>query len=315
MSDSPEDDLLSSVLNAYQMRAGIYGNPTLCGSWQVGMHGHKRAAFHYVGRGHCWLHTRLGHPAEPLQGGDLVVFPHDAWHMLSSEPELRGNENRMTPRGDGPFTTLVCGYFEFKLGGQNPVLDALPELIVVRRDEAHRHLQKLGELLVDEAQVQEEPGTHTVLDKLADALFVMVVRHHVNRAVTPERTGVLAALADTRVRRALAVMHRDPSRRWTVESLAGVATMSRAAFAQRFAELIGATPMEYLTRWRMTQAELLLRQPQSTVAQAAQHVGYAAEAAFRKAFKRVHGIGPGALRRGFRAQLGKDNGASRMDKA
>ncbi|MFA5939564.1 MAG: helix-turn-helix transcriptional regulator [Sinimarinibacterium sp.] len=80
--------------------------------------------------------------------------------------------------------------------------------------------------------------------------------------------------------------------------------MSRASFAQRFSELVGTTPIEYLTRWRMTQAELLLRNPQISVANAAERVGYETEAAFRKAFKRVHGVGPGSIRRWFRERLG-----------
>jgi len=301
MSESPEDDLLSSVLNAYQLRAGVYGHPQLCGIWQIGTSGHKRAAFHLVGRGNCWLHVRGMSAPEPLQGGDLVVFPHDAWHMLTGTPELRGEENVMAMDGEGPFTTLVCGYFEFQAGDKNPILDALPEVIVVRRETAGRHLEVIGQLLLEEAQ-GEGIGTRTVLDKLADTLFVMVVRHYIGQLA--DQRGLLAALADARLRNALAAIHREPARAWTLESLAQIAGMSRASFAQRFSELVGTTPIEYLTRWRMTQAELLLRNPQMSVASAAERVGYETEAAFRKAFKRVHGVGPGSIRRWFRGKLG-----------
>jgi AraC-like DNA-binding protein len=280
MFESPEDDLLSSVLSAYQLRAGVYANPRLCGVWQMGTSGHRRAAFHVVGEGRCWLHLRDA-PPQPLDGGDLVVCLPDA--------------------DDGPFTTLVCGYFEFMAGDKNPILDALPEVIVVRGSSGSPHLGVIGRLLLEEADTAD-PGSRTVLDKLADTLFVMVVRHYINQAT--DRQGVLAALADTRLRRALAAMHREPARAWTLESLAQVAGMSRAGFAQRFADLVGSTPIEYLTRWRMTQAELLLRNPQVSVAGAAERVGYETEAAFRKAFKRIHGIGPGALRRWFRDRVG-----------
>lgn len=300
MFESPEDDLLSSVLSAYQLRAGVYANPRLCGVWQMGTSGHRRAAFHVVGEGRCWLHLRDA-PSQALDGGDLVVFPHDAWHMLSATPTLDGDENRLPDGGDGPFTTLVCGYFEFLAGDKNPILDALPEVIVVRGSSGSPHLGVIGRLLLEEADTAD-PGSRTVLDKLADTLFVMVVRHYINQAT--DRQGVLAALADTRLRRALAAMHREPARAWTLESLAQVAGMSRAGFAQRFADLVGSTPIEYLTRWRMTQAELLLRNPQVSVAGAAERVGYETEAAFRKAFKRIHGIGPGALRRWFRDRVG-----------
>lgn len=301
MSDSPEDDLLSSVLNAYQLRAGVYGHPQFCGNWQFGTSGHKRAAFHFVGAGQCWLHTRSAAPPEVLSGGDLAIFPHDAWHLMSGAPELDGTENRMVMEGGGPFTTLVCGYFEFLAGDKNPILDALPEVIVVRRSVAGRHLELIGQMLLDEAGT-ESIGTRTVLDKLADTLFVMVVRHHVQHL--SDQRGILAALADPRLRKALGAMHREPAKGWTLETLAQMAGMSRASFAQRFNELVGTTPIEYLTRWRMTQAELMLRNPQVSVASAAERVGYETEASFRKAFKRIHGVGPGSIRRWFKEKLG-----------
>lgn len=300
MSDSPEDDLLSSVLSAYQLRAGVYGHPQFCGAWQFGMSGHKRAAFHFVGTGTCWLHTRSGAAPQVLSGGDLAVFPHDAWHLLAGTPTLADEENRLLMDGEGPFTTLVCGYFEFQAGDKNPVLDALPEVIVVPRGSGGPHLEAIGQMLITEAG-SEGLGTRTVLDKLADTLFVMVVRHHVQSL--QDHRGILAGLADTRVRKALGAMHRDPAQGWTLESLAQIAGMSRANFAQRFHALVGTTPIDYLTRWRMTQAELMLRNPRVSVASAAERVGYETEAAFRRAFKRVHGVGPGSIRRWFREKL------------
>lgn len=302
MSDNLADDLLSSVLSAYQLRAGVYDQPNLCGNWQFGTYGHKRAAYHFVGAGQCWLHTRQSPEPQLLRAGDLVVLPHDAWHMLAAADALEGDDHRMSSEGEGPFTTLVCGYFEFLAGNRNPILDALPEVIVLSGEQAGRHLEVVGQLLIQEAAQAESLGTRTVLDKLADTLFVMVVRGYVNSL--DEQRGLLAALADARLRKALAGIHREPASPWTLESLAQLAGMSRTSFAQRFAELVGTTPIEYLTRWRMTQAELLLRDPQVSVASVAEQVGYETEAAFRKAFKRVHGVGPGSVRRWFRSKLG-----------
>ncbi len=303
MSNMPQEDLLSTVLSTYQLRAGVYGHPQFCGAWQISTSGHHRSAFHVVGAGSCWLHMRDGRAPERLDAGDLVVFPHDAWHMLSGTAELHGEDNIMASEavGDGPFTTLVCGYFEFEAGDKNPIIDALPEVIVVRRADAGDHLEILSRLLVAEAHAEGGIGTHTVLDKLADALFVMVVRHHIGQLA--DQRGLLAALADPRLRKALSAMHADPARSWTLESLSQIAGMSRASFVQRFSELVGTTPIDYLTRWRMTRAEMLLRNPQLSVAAIAEQVGYETEASFRKAFKRVHGVGPGSLRRWFRGKL------------
>lgn len=295
----PTDDLLSFLLGAYQLRAGVLATPSLCAAWQFGTAGMRQATFHYVAAGPCWLHTRDAPPVV-LETGALVMFPHDAWHLLSAQPTLDGEDLRPIMEGDGPVTTLLCGYFEFLAGRFNPVVEALPGIIVVSADDAIGNVSTVVRMLMDEAR-GDGIGTSSVLNKLADTLFVMGVRHHLRQCVDPK--GLLAGLADPGLRRALEVIHRRASENWTLEALAREAGMSRTTFAQRFAELVGSTPNEYLTRWRMTQAELILRDPGMSVAHAATQVGYEDESAFRKAFKRVHGQAPGALRRWFREKL------------
>lgn len=301
MRNEPVEDLLSSVLGAYQLRAGIYAHPHVCGAYQISTAGDKRAGFHLIGNGECWVHTKLGHEPIAMQAGDLVVLPHDAWHMITPEPKLRDEDVHMVFEGEGPYTTLLCGYFDFTAGQRNPLLDALPELIIVRGSEVGERFRHLSELMLIEIEA-EELGARPVLDKLADTLFVMVVRHYLN--ASEEKRGLLAALADERLRRALNAMHRHPEKDWTLEQLGSEAAMSRSAFAQRFNEIVGTSPIDYLTTWRMTQAELMLRDPKASVASVMERVGYTAESSFRKAFKRVHGYGPGRLRRWIRQRTG-----------
>jgi AraC family transcriptional regulator, activator of mtrCDE len=298
MSNRPDEDLLSSVLSAYQLRAGIYDTPRLCGEFQFGTAGDRRASFHLLGEGSCWLHTKVERQPLRLHAGDLIVMPHDDWHMLSANERLAGSHPRMTTEGEGPYTTFLCGFFQFLSGYRNPVVASLPPIIIVRKDEGGATLHTLSHLLLSELG-EGRPGTLALLNKLSDALFVLVLRHHI--AVTPQPAGLVAGLADARVRKALDAIHRAPGEEWTVEKLAEQALMSRSAFAQRFAQLLGSGPMEYLTRWRMTHAELLLRDPHVSVAAAAEATGYTDESAFRKAFKRVHGFAPGMLRRWFRS--------------
>jgi len=126
-----------------------------------------------------------------------------------------------------------------------------------------------------------------------------VLRHHM--ANVPELTGFLAALKDERIARALAALHRSPGKDWRVDSLAHEAGMSRTVFAERFAALLGRTPMQYLAAWRMHLAEEMLKLRRASVAQVAERLGYQTETAFRRAFKRVRGIGPGDVRRRARA--------------
>ncbi len=295
-----EDDLLSFLLGAYQISAGVMATPSLCGAWQFGTFGMRRATFHYIGAGEAWLHTRQGEPRRII-AGDLAVMPHDAWHLLAPERELHG-EAMTLGGGDGPYTTILCGYFEFLAGRFNPILDALPDVIVVPADQGEPSLRQLGNLLMTETG-DERLGSGSVINKLADSLFVMVVRHFLNTCHDPR--GLLAGLADPGLRRVLDGIHKRAAEDWSLERMAKLAGMSRTTFAQRFSDLLGTTPNEYLTRWRMTQAELMLRDPSTSVAQAANRVGYEDESAFRKAFKRIHGTAPGAIRRWFRDKLGR----------
>lgn len=295
MSADKNDDLLSDILSTYQLHASVIDTPSMCGGWQLTTAGGKRAAFHWVGAGSGYLHMRHLDDPLPLGAGDLVIFPRDAWHMISGEPRLRGEEDREVKEGDGPVTTLVCGYFDFVGGPRNALVDALPELLLLRSQDAGDTLTGLGQLLLQEAQ-RQGVGRQAVLDKLSDALFVLALREHLRTAKDPR--GLIAALTDPRLRRVLSAMHRDPQRDWSLEALARLALMSRTAFAQRFAERVGQTPMQYLARHRMMLASRWLRDGQTSVKEIAGRLGYETEAAFRRAFKRILGVGPGQLRRG-----------------
>ena len=300
--DRPVEDLLSTILSAYNLRAGIYEHPAVCGDFQFGTAGDGNASFHLLGRGQCWLHTRNRPPIQ-LNSGDLVVMPQDDWHMLTASERAPVDGAMIMPReGEGPFTSMLCGHFDFDTGRRNPVLEALPDVLVIRRDEAGDRLKHLAQLMLIEIE-NHEPGHAPVLDRLADTLFVMVIRHHIFFSGAEQR-GLIAALADSRLRKALDAMHQRPGEDWTLERLAAEAAMSRSTFSLRFNEIVGSPPIDYLTRWRMVQAERMLRDPRASVASIMEDVGYQTEAAFRKAFKRVHGYGPGRLRRFFQRATG-----------
>jgi transcriptional regulator GlxA family with amidase domain len=171
---------------------------------------------------------------------------------------------------------------------------ALPPAITVRADADNGRLAALAAVLRGEAQAQAF-GSRAVLDKLSDALFVIALRDYLRHQ--PPTTGLLAALTDRRLSAALAAIHEHPGTDWTVQALADKALLSRAAFAQRFNELLGEPPMRYLARWRMTIGLQRLREGRVSVAQVAGELGFETEAAFRRAFKRAHGFGPGFARR------------------
>lgn len=294
-------DILSDVLRAFRLSARVYLHASFCGAWAVDASGGKRAPFHAIAKGNCWLHLPGEGTSVPLGAGDLVVFPHDHPHLLAGSPEPPGPEvprNRPAgPDDEGPFTTLICGYFDFERHAWNPLLEALPAAIVVRAGDpaaTRRFHHTLLQLMAAEVEA-EEPGGKAVVDRLAETLFVHVLRTYLRQQRVP--SGYLAAMVDRNLGRALAAIHERPHERWTVERLARVAGQSRSVFAERFQRLTGMTPLAYLTRWRMQQAYQWLTGTHDSVARIAERCGYESYAAFAKAFKRHTGLGPGAVRR------------------
>ncbi len=289
MTERTDDALLDGILAAYQMHARITDNMRYCGRWRDWdpQAPPGTAWFHLVDRGTCWLTLENTAPVK-LESGDLVVMPRGTAHVLTPVEEVDGSV-----RMDS-FTTMLCGEFHFESTTGNPVMAGLPDLMHVHGTGSGNAYRSLAELLVQEAG-HSGFGTQAVVDKLADALFVMALRQYL--AGTSLRRGLFAALADPRLKRALDAIHRFPGKDWTVASLAEEALLSRTAFAERFAEVLEETPYQYLTRWRMAQALKLLRDPRLSVSHVAERLGYQTEAAFRRSFKRVHGFGPGSVRR------------------
>lgn len=298
MTDRTDDEVLAAVLSAYQLRARILFNPQYCGRFvddeEPAPPG--TAWFHLVDRGECDVRIPGRDERVPLRAGDFVMLSRGPAHWL---------ENTTAADAEA-LTVLLCGEFSFVSG--NPLLDALPDVLVVRQADAGVGFLRITELLVAESNFSGF-GSSAVMDKLADALFVMTLRHYLGEA--QERRGLLAALADPRLRRPLLALHAEPGRNWSVSGLAELAYMSRTVFAERFTRTLGIAPYQYLTQCRMNEALRQLRDPRISVATVSSQLGYGTEAAFRRSFKRVFGYGPGRVRRGdddavVPAQAGSD---------
>jgi AraC-like DNA-binding protein len=287
MLDPSGEAVFSSVLRSNQLRATISSNSTYCDNWTDPEPETEHGTFHLIDSGVCYVRSAVLDAPLRLEAGDLAVFPSGAAHVLSGSPDS-------TTAPESRFTSMLCGEFEFATGKRNAIVDALPACFVVRERESAMQFRQLAQLMLHEARGSSF-GSRAILDKMADTLFVMAVRHHIEHA--PERRGLLAALCDPRLVKALEAMHAHPEKDWTVATLAEAAHMSRTAFANHFASVLGSGPIEYLTQWRMDEARRLLADPRTSVAAVAADLGYKTEAAFRRAFKRVTGQGPGTVRR------------------
>ncbi|MFB7469469.1 AraC family transcriptional regulator [Kitasatospora sp. NPDC056184] len=271
-------------------------------------------AFQMVLEGSCWILSQHSAPVR-LGAGDVLFLPHGSGHTLADgpatavtapacppdDPELP--ESYATDTVDrfgqgGPATVMLCGAYQIDPSRTHPLLLTLPDLIHLRADPSRHHeLNAAVELLASEMR-HPRPGTSATVPALLDTLLMYILRRWL--AEQPGRgstTGWAAALNDPAVTAALHAVHRDPAAPWTVAELAAEAGLSRAAFARRFSSLIGRPPLGYLTWWRMTTAARLLRETGAPLRSIAPQVGYTSEFAFATAFKRTHGVAPGAYRR------------------
>jgi AraC-like DNA-binding protein len=156
-------------------------------------------------------------------------------------------------------------------------------------------LPSFARQVVEESRARRA-GAESVLTRLAELMFVEVIRRHIE-TLPPDRQGWLAGLRDEIVGRALGLLHGAPDRAWTIDELARQVALSRSAFAERFTALVGQPPMLYLAHWRMQLAAGRLARGGAKVASIAEEVGYDSEAAFSRAFKRLVGVSPATWRR------------------
>ena len=273
--------------------------------------------FHVITEGECIVEMGGGEPPVPLMAGDVVVFPQGDAHRRASAPgvPVAATGRRLDevfsrrPRqlaygGGGKPTKLVCGYLACDARLARMLLAGLPPLVKVnvRGSNAGAWLEASLRYALAEAR-SPRPGGTGVLAKLAEVLFIEVLRlYMVDQGAA--RTGWLAGVSDRIVGAALNALHKDPAHPWTLEELARTAATSRSVLAERFALLVGSSPMQYLTQWRMLLASNLLCRSNAPLASIALDVGYQTDTAFSRAFRREFGAPPAAWRR---SQLGRGN--------
>ena len=227
----------------------------------------------------------LANTLAPVPGSDIIRPPRD------------GGLYTIHHGGDGRRTRLICGYLGCDSAEANPVISTLPPLLKldVAQGGAAEWIRSTFEYAAKEVSAGR-PGSGTVLAKLSELLFVEAVRRY-SETLPEDKVGWLAGLREPFVARALALLHGDITRRWTVDELGREVGLSRSALADRFIRLIGVPPMHYLANWRMQVATQKLRNTSASLAQVAETVGYDSEAAFSRAFKKAFGTAPAMWRR------------------
>jgi len=317
-SGSP--DTLAEVLQSVRLSGGVFLDAHFSAPWAVAarvvaedcrpyLRGPAELiAYHYVVAGRMTVRID-GEPPLEVGAGETVLLARNDAHVLESgsglspvsadeliEPAQDGGLARIVHGGGGAATHVICGF----LGSderRNPLMSSLPRALKVDLAAAGSSAWIEASLrFALDALRHGEVGGASVMSKLSEVMFVEAVRAWI--ATVPERQrGWIAGMRDPVIGRALALLHSRFKAPWTAAALAREVALSRSAFTERFTARVGVPPMRYLTTWRLQVAQALLRDGDRPVAQIAWEVGYEAEAAFTRAFKREFGLPPRVWRR------------------
>lgn len=288
---------INQLLNSLKMEANVFHNGQYCGNWAVNLSGNKRMTFHIVTSGECYF--KFGDETYELHEGDAVFLPSDASHRVTNSIEIQTPENSvksspMTDILEEPSTGLVCGDFTHNHAIFEKLIKQMPELIVVKFNENNPSSQIINLMLAESKSSNQ--NTNVLLNRLADCLLYLLVRESLDI-----ENGVFVGFAHPQIGKAMELIHQsvtdeNQEQRLSLEELAAACFMSRSAFANLFKEVVGQTPIDYQTQWRMTQAYRWLADDGISTLEAALRCGYESEGSFSKAFKRIIGVGPGQAR-------------------
>ena len=313
-------DTLSEILRTVRLKGGVFLDARFTPSWSFASaltpddlvpymaRPEVLCALHYVISGEMYVEVEGEEPLH-VKSGEIVLLPRNTPHVMSSAPGQRpissreliqpGSNGKLSSivhgGGTGPLTNLICGYLANE-EMRNPLMATLPPVLKVNITEgASRDWIESSVRYGAEQLSQGTLASSSIIARLSELLFVEAVRAYSESQKVHEQHW-LHGLKDKFVGRALAALHDRLSHGWSVADMAEVAGLSRSAFVERFTAAMGAPPMQYLAKSRMLLAKELLVERQKSISQVAAAVGYDAEAAFNRAFKREFGVPPARWR-------------------
>lgn len=306
-------DLLSEALRQIRITGSLQYCYMPSGAWITdatpGAYKPRDAiGFHIMTAGTCWL--ELEGVRTVLEAGDIAAFPFGTPHWIGAgdggrliDPggDLPPAPWRETPilryESEGPIVRILCGYIQCEAMNFRHFSQLLPTLIHVRTLQAGATDWLAATIKQIVAEVDHpQGGGRSVLERLTELAFLEVLRRQI-LAADASSTGWLAAIQDPALSRCLHFIHSDPGHDWSVEKLAAASGLSRSALCDRFAKLLQSSPMHYIRDWRLFLASVRLRSGSASIAEIALDAGYAAEAAFNRAFSRRYGKPPALWRK------------------
>ena len=307
-------DVLTEIFDSIRLHTFLHFDATLAPPWGVAIASRQRAMFFVVSGRPCLL-TLPGQEPVEVGDGELVLLPRGGesrWQSAADAPVITFEQFALRrqvapgqlivhiggdPAAADAATAITGGAFWTRDVIAHPLLAALPPLLHLRRGQSALHgwlAPALG--LMRQEISARQTGSPAALRRLTDLLLIHGVRSYLQAAPAHE-PGWLRGMADAKIAPALKRMHAQPQHAWSVQMLAKEAALSRTLFAERFRQVTGETPLQYLTRWRMYLAARRLRESTASMEAIGEQAGYRDSVAFQKAFKRTLGIPPGEYRR------------------
>lgn len=319
-------DTLTQILLGLRLDGVEYGRCVMQAPWAIAFPAQGDARFHFVATGACWLRTASADWLQ-LNPGDAVLIPRGSFHVLASAPDvpsvdidtlahvpvadniylvngaassidIAGSEaapSHATPLDAAPGNVIFCGALRFNLDPLHPLLAMMPE-VMRAMDLGQRDPSVPALLEAMEREVSlDRIGACGILARLADVLAASIIRAWAEHG-SSDATGWIAAVHCPRIGKVIAAIHAEPERDWTVPALAELMGASRSSFAEAFTRTLGESPAKYVAKVKMFQARRWIAQEGMRVTVAASRLGYDSEASFSRAFKRIIGQPPSAMR-------------------
>ncbi len=299
-------DALGDILRIIRLQGSVYFNACFCSSWGLSMERSHYSMFHIIVKGDAWLQMDSLKEPMHLQAGDIVFFPKGAAHTIAEQKNtdcISGSKVvDAYARGETVFDgnqevfNIVCGYVEYTNYLTHPFIENLPQLIHINTEMRTKFvwLDSVIQQIVIESK-EKSPGAKALIDKFTEVLFMQIIRVYAEEMNTQQ--GYLSALMDKQLSHALALIHSESDKDWSIELLADEVGMSRSSLYSRFNDYIGMPPMKYLYEWRMLEAKQKIESSNKAIGLIAEEVGYHSDSAFQKAFKRFFNFTPASLRK------------------
>jgi AraC-like DNA-binding protein len=293
-------DPLSDVLDLIGVQSSVYFQKDFFPPWGMPIQNTGFAQFHIIVRGGAVVNYNKA--LYQLSTGDILLFPKGASHKVCDSPEgcmISGQESTKDcdreKLENARKTRMICGHFEYDLEHKHPLITELPDIILIRSENLPETFNLIGllNILISESNTSRL-GSNVLVKKLSDALLVSILRAYFE--MNKDHVGFHNGLRDPRIAKALSAIHSQNWSELGLKRLAELSGMSRSAFAQSFKQMVGYTPHEYSTRWKLLKAAVRLRQSDTRIDVIALDSDYASSTAFSRAFKEMFHVTPRAYR-------------------